>query len=276
MPIPVATLLLAACVAETDIGEPLGADVSALAMSNALIPNALIPNALIPNALIPNALIPNALIPNALDPASIAALQDPGQRGELSRQFLRYVVSCALDATQAFSFSWTDAGGVVHNETYSGALGIAPSWATQPLTDLMSQRLVSGCLAARTNYFGTSVTISMRSLQSPVRKLVAPGEIAAYPNIEGAFWGNLFTATPSVRACYHAAGVATARAALRDCAAGHLDGAGSVVSCGPIVLAGACDPLCPNIDPSGGYYITCSDPPGSNGATTYVITTALP
>ncbi|AUX47365.1 uncharacterized protein SOCE26_088840 [Sorangium cellulosum] len=30
-PIPVAALSLAACVAETDIGEPLSADVSALA-----------------------------------------------------------------------------------------------------------------------------------------------------------------------------------------------------------------------------------------------------
>ncbi|WP_159397863.1 hypothetical protein [Sorangium cellulosum] len=243
---------------------------------NALIPNALIPNALIPNALIPNALIPNALIPNALDPASLGAIRDPGQLGEVSRQFLRYAVGCALGATQVFSFSWTDAGGVVHGEVYPGVLGIAPSWATQPLNDVTKQRLVSGCIASRANYFGVNVVISLRSPQNPLRRLVPEAEVAAYPVIEGAFWGNLFTASPSIRACYHAAGVATARAALRECAVGHLDAAGGVVPCGPIALAGACDVPCPNIDRSGRYYTGCSDPSGSGNVMQEVITTALP
>ncbi|WP_437673652.1 hypothetical protein [Sorangium sp. So ce131] len=243
---------------------------------NALIPNALIPNALIPNALIPNALIPNALTSAALDPASLEALRDPGQRGELSRKFLKYVVSCALDATQAFSFSWTDAGGVVRHEVYAGVLGIEPSWAAQPLGDVTKQRLVSGCIAGRANYFGVNVVISMRSPQNPLRRLVPEAEVAAYPNIEGAFWGNLFTATPSIRACYHAAGATTSRAARRECATGHLDDAGGVVPCGPIVLAGACDVPCPNIDRSGRYYTGCSDPSVRGGVMQEVITTALP
>jgi hypothetical protein len=256
--------------------EVLGAAADALETGNAMIPNAIIPNAIIPNAIIPNAIIPNALSAGGLDAASLAALQDPGQRGDLSRMFLKYLVGCALDATQSFSFSWTDALGAVHAEAYPGILGIAPSWATQPLTDGTKQRLVTGCLAGRTNYFGTPVTISMRAPQNPLKKNVSDSEAAAFPNVEGAFWGNLFSSSPYLYACYNTANAATARADARVCATGYLDSSGQVLPCGPIALAGPCDAVCPNLGMSGRAYTSCSDPPGSGATTTVVITTALP
>src|SRR4051812_13215695 len=148
-------------------GEDLGTAESALEADNALTPNALTPNALTPNALTPNALTPNALTPNALSSSALSAIQDPGLAGTLSRQHLKYTVSCALDASQSFSFSWTDSSNVVHNETYPGSLGLWTQWETQPL-NTMGQQLISACLAARTNYYSTPVTISSRG---PVKAL---------------------------------------------------------------------------------------------------------
>ncbi|XXX77713.1 hypothetical protein WMF30_02910 [Sorangium sp. So ce134] len=271
---------LAACATEPLDGGAeamLTSDARPLVTENALVPNALVPNALVPNALVPNALVPNALVPNALSPASLAAIQDAGERGALSRMFLRYVVGCALDSSQSFSFSWVDSAGVTHNETYAGILGIASTWATQPLADNVKQRLVSGCVAGRVNYSGTNVVISMRSLESPLKTLVGSSELAAYPHAEGAFWGNLFISSPYMNACYDAGNEAIARAASRYCATGYIDGSGRVLPCGPIVLQGSCSAWCKELNGAGQFHSDCVDRPGQSNTTTKgVITTALP
>lgn len=272
----VAAVSLAGCVVEPAGDDPVGVAETALVTENALAPNAIIPNAIIPNAIIPNAIIPNALAPGAMDPSSLAALQDPSAVGDLSRMFIKYVVGCALSPTQSFTISWTDSSGVVNQEIYQGVVGIAPSWETQALTDGTKQRLISGCLAGRTNYFGTSVTVSMRAPQNPLKKAVPTSEMDAYPNVEGAFWGNLFTSSPYLNACSTTANVETSRAALRVCATGALGSGGELLPCGPIALAGACETVCPNLGGGGKFYTSCADPPGSGSTTTVVITTALP
>ena len=224
-----------------------------------------------------NALVPNALVPNALSPGSLAAIELDSMAGVLSRRFLRYVVSCAFDGAQSFSFSWTDSTGVVHQEHYEGKLGIAPEWATGPLTDETRQRLVSGCVAARVNWYGVSVTISVRSLHEPLRTYASSPEVAAYPNVEGAFWGNLFVQAPYLSACYEENAVAVSRAAYRDCAAGHIEG-DSVVPCGMIALTGPCSSSCSKLTAGGRYHSVCVDHPGVTGSghTAAVVTTALP
>jgi hypothetical protein len=261
------------CVVDPEDAR-LGAASLALEIDNAIVPNAIVPNAIVPNAIVPNAIVPNALDPGALDTASLAAITDPGQAGALSRMFIQYTVGCALSPTQSFSFSWTDAAGVVHQETYWGILGIVPSWATQPLTDGTRQQLVSGCLAGRTNYFGVHVELSMRSPQAPLKNTQA-SELAAYPNVEGAFWGNLFTSTPYLYSCFDTANVANSRAAMRDCATGYLDADGQVLPCGPITLAGPCETVCPNLGGGGKFYTSCTNPLDGT-STNVVITTALP
>src|SRR5262245_29110617 len=67
---------------------------SAVTTDNALAANALAANALAANALAANALAANALAANALAANALAAnaLRDP-----LAREFLKYVVSCALE-----------------------------------------------------------------------------------------------------------------------------------------------------------------------------------
>ncbi|WP_437810020.1 hypothetical protein [Sorangium sp. So ce1078] len=251
-------------------GEAANLDSSADALVSG---NALSYNALSYNALSYNALSYNALSYNALSPAAASALQDPGEGGDLFRTLVKYTVSCALDASQAFSFSWTDAAGTTHNEVYHGELGLADTWGDGPL-GAGGKQVVSACLAARTNRYGVSVVISMRSHQDPLRHEVGREERDAYPHVEGAFWGDLFAETPYLRACYNEGSVETSRAAHRDCAAGSADGSGGVEPCGMIEIVGSCQDLCSKLHPPGQYYKDCQDP--DSGKTRYVITTALP
>ncbi len=240
---------------------------------NAMSPNAMSPNAMSPNALAPSALSATALSPAALSPAALQAILDPGSAGALSRELLRYAVGCAFDQTQTFSFTWIDEGLNLHHETYSGLLGIATAWAKGPL-DLKGQELVSACLAARTNWYGAPVVISMRSSHDPLKTMVQSPEIAAYPDVEGGFWGNLFAASPYARACYSQSTVSNSRSHLRDCAAGHLNPDQTISTCGMIDIVGACETMCTGLNGGGQYYPDCTDP--VYGSISRMVTTALP
>ncbi|WP_165373457.1 hypothetical protein [Sorangium cellulosum] len=253
---------------DADVGaEDLGSGAGALVSMNALSFNALSFNALSFNAL-----SFNALSFNALESEATSALQDPGEGGDLFRTLVRYTVSCALTGTQSFSFSWTDGAGTTHEEVYPGQLGLAAAWGEGAL-DAVGKQMVSACLAARTNRYGVSVVISMRSHEKPLRHDVAEDELDAYAHVEGAFWGNLFAETPCLRACYHEPSVPVARSAQRDCAAGQLDGAGGIEDCGMIEIVGSCQDLCGGLHPPGQYYKDCDDP--DSGRTRNVVTTAL-
>ncbi|WP_437928553.1 hypothetical protein WMF37_04680 [Sorangium sp. So ce291] len=242
---------------------------------NGILPNALTVNALTVNALTVNALTVNALTVNALNTNALASLKNPEPNGFLSREFMRYLVGCALRPDQAFSFSWTDSAGVVHPEVYRGELGIAHWWATGAIpNDTYIQRQITACIAARTNWYGVHVTLSLRSAESSSTGS-SPAERAAYTVKEGAFWGNLFASTPYVRSCYSPAGVARARQLQRDCAAGHVSvdpvtGATTTQQCGPMTIVGSCDTLCNRVDSTGGFYAGCLENPA--GASPWVRT----
>lgn len=237
-----------------DDAEPVGEVTEALVMDNALNPNALNPNALNPNALNPNALNPNALNPNALSSAAMSALQAPDAGGDLSRQLMRYVVSCALDSTQSFSFTWTDSSSVSHPTTYPGLLGVAPSWISAPL-GTAAQQWVSACLASRVNWYEIPVTLSSRGGLGALG--LGLGEIAAFPTEDGAFWGNLFTSSPAVFACNNPSAASHARSLLRDCAVGHLDAQGVPQECGMIHIVGSCATYCQGLDAIGIFHARC-------------------
>ncbi|WP_272421831.1 hypothetical protein [Polyangium jinanense] len=262
---------LGGCTAEVGPEE----DAVGVAEGEIVKTNALNVNALNVNALNVNALNVNALNVNALDPDSLSAIRNPGANGDLAREFVKYAVSCALNAGQTFEFSWTDAQGVEHPEVYVGALGLSPDWHTGPL-DLTGQRMVSACLAGLTNYYGTHVTISMRAPEVPL-KVIDPAELTNYPNIEGAFWGNLWGDTSYVHACYNADTIANSRAHSRDCAAGHLNPDNSIDECGLIDIVGPCSEVCEPVNGETGAYPSCIVHPGQDPTMTeHIITTALP
>jgi hypothetical protein len=251
--------------------EDTSRNMTTIVAENALDPNGLNPNGLNPNGLNPNGLAPKALSPKALDPKALSAIQDSGTIGALSRMLLKYVVGCALTSSQSFDFSWTDGKGVVHDETYEGLVGIAPGWATGPL-DLNRQQMVSACLAARTNYYGVHVIISMRSPHDPLRTAAGSPELSTYHEIEGGFWGNLFAPEPYLRACYTESDVANSRSWQRDCAVGHLNADGTTSPCGMIQIVGPCESSCKPLT-TGQYYPECNDPEW--GKTSNMVTTAL-
>src|SRR4051795_3658836 len=93
---------------------------AAIMAENALTANALTANALTANALTANALTANALTANAL---TANALTANGLRDPLGREFLKYVVSCALDEDDSVSFR-VDGTKYV----FPGSLGLAPDW----------------------------------------------------------------------------------------------------------------------------------------------------
>ena len=246
-------------------------DESALgsALSASIAPNSIAPNSIAPNSISPGMLGGAALAMGSLDASVMSAIQDPSASGASARLLLRYTVGCALDTTQSMSFTWVDADNVSHDETYSGVLGLAPDWASGPLA-ADGQTWVSACLIARVNYFGVTVNVSLRG---PMAGLDASeSELAAYTKEEGAFWGNLFTTTPTAYACHNVPDTDHSRAAYRVCATGYVDSSGAMQSCGIIERLGSCSSTCGQLD-SAGYYASCSD--GAGPSSSSVVTVFL-
>ncbi|MFT3766928.1 MAG: hypothetical protein QM820_15630 [Minicystis sp.] len=208
----------------------------------------------------------NALRPSALSSDALAAIQDPGSNGDLSRELLKYAVSCALGSSQAFEFSWVDVNNNTHNESYAGLLGLAPDWASGAL-DSDGQRWISACLISRVNYFGISVMLSSRGALSALG--TSADERNAFTMLEGAFWGNVFTSTPTAYACHYTTNEAHSRAADRVCAAGYIDGSGTVQSCSIIQRLGSCATACGSLT-NGQYYSSCSSDAGQSFSTAVI------
>jgi hypothetical protein len=222
--------------------EGVGVAAEDVVYVNGLDPNALHASTLYANALTPAALSPTALDPAALSPSASSAIQDPGSAGALSRALLQETVSCAFTPSQSFSFSWTDSQGVGHDEAYPGLVSLAPSWASQPL-GLTGQQWVSACLASRINGEGATVSLSARGQNEALA--CSRSELSDYPTREAAFFGNLFTTTPTVYACYDAVSTVLSDLAKRVCSQTDLltldlNDLPASFSCGAIDVLGPC------------------------------------
>jgi uncharacterized protein YjbI with pentapeptide repeats len=161
---------------------------------------------------------------------------------ERLKTVFKYAAECALRSDQTMTA--TDWNG--NTLVWQGALGLADWWHSAPLSPAPApkaaatgEELVSACLMARTNAFGKSVSVSLRA-----RPELAPSatEAAQYARHEGAFMGNLFSATPTAKACSNAggnwlwdAGTGAAMTGGRQCADG--------TTCG-FEYVGACTSVC--------------------------------
>jgi len=232
------------------------------------------------NALLPEALTAGgdlAKAPLSLDvmsPETREAIKEPSERGRLARMFLKYAVGCALEPGHGVSFSWNDLHGDVHNESYEGLAGLAPSWESAPL-DEAGQQWVTACLGARTNRYGHEVEISMRG-SADALAATDDAEIHEFMYEEGAFWGNLFASVPYLRTCHDPENVGRARRTERDCAAGLASD--ERADCGIMEIMGSCAEQCASLG-EGLYETGCpaleSGVP-SGEKTEYVITVFLP
>ena len=111
---------------------------------------------------------------------------------ESGRQFLSYLINCALLPTQG---AYAVIDGERHD--FPGGMGLAPDWLDRPLTET-EQRWVSAGILALTNFFGEHVQISMRNPHSGFTSLdVSREEAGEYTLYEGDFFGNILI-DPSV------------------------------------------------------------------------------
>jgi hypothetical protein len=251
--IPAVLQFLAGCVVEQSDPEDVGVAESAVLTTNTLTTNTLTTNTLTTNTLTTNTLTTNTLTTNGLGSQVVTALQDTTPVGAANRTVFHYLVTCALDPTQSVTYTWSD-GESTNTVTEVGQIGLAPQWATGPLRS-WGQQLVSACVASRINYFGVTVPISVRN--EVLAPTTSSAELADYPFVEGAFWGNLFTSTPSLSSCYDPANVENSRSDQRECATGFLDANGQIDPCGLITLTGSCADECAWFDPVGQFYVGC-------------------
>jgi hypothetical protein len=105
------------------------------------------------------------------------------------------------------------------------------------------------------NWYGTPVMLSSRASHGALDS-TSWDETTAFPELEGAFWGNLFSDSPYAHACYDHQTRAHSREKSRDCAAGHVIGQ-SIVECGIIKIEGSCKNRCGSLKSSGGYFASC-------------------
>ncbi|MBA3463423.1 MAG: hypothetical protein H0T46_25940 [Deltaproteobacteria bacterium] len=218
--------LLGACA-----GEPtFGSTESHVESSNRLAVNRLAVNRLAVNRLAVNRLAVNRLAVNGMAIASADVEALAAEEGGL--ELLSYMVSCALPEGASLA---------VAGEELRGSLGVAPSWLDAGL-DVSGQRWLTACLLARVNYFGIEVRLSMRGANDALTTTAE--ERAAYPVLEGAFWGNLFGETADKTSCissYKATAPQVGSLPLRECTV--TDAATGRTRC-DYTPAGTCEDIC--------------------------------
>jgi hypothetical protein len=229
---------------------------AAVVADNALTANALTANALTANALTANALTANALTANAL---TANALTANGLRDPLGREFLKYVVSCALNDDDDVSFK---VDGVKYS--FPGSLGLAPQWGKKNGScDGSCQRWVSACVLARVDAAGIKREISIRG---PNWALLPDwNELRGYPVREATYFGNVFIKGQPRFLC------------LAPGQSGDERVCGSSLADCPMTVVGSCDDACVN-EGLFGAFMNCSDAGRARRGNTYneSITVFLP
>jgi hypothetical protein len=154
----------------------------------------------------------------------------------------KYIVGCALPANAVVDVVNTD--GTVYS--YDGQLGLAPAWGTDGGTcDATCQADVSACIVARINAAGHVVPLSIRG----DGLATDAGELAQYTNIDGVYYGNIFSSPMILEACLPP-GVT---AITRTCGTNDPCGVSVVGAC-----ADRCDPVA-----ADGSYPNCRDAGGT-------------
>ena len=234
--VALASLTLPACTGATgEVEEQADTAEEQDVTSNALSFNALSFNALSFNALSFNALSFNGLQSDALLRES---LKDPN-----ARQVLKYVVSCALPASESISVT------VQGTEfDFPGGLGLAPEWG-EPHGSCGSscQHWVSACVISRLDFLGKRTEISLRGDNDALD--TSRAERGTFTAREATYYGDIFVEPQRLFACLSPGKTEIPRVC-----------GPSIRGCGVDVL-GSCDKLCgqPRLD---GSFPDCRVPGG--------------
>jgi len=203
-----AALVLTACVVESSETENntqlesayKGSDNGENGLPTSLLKGALRVS-LLKNQTIVGALLNSPLKSTTLKPAVKNAIcQAPGTTVasiDWDKVFngitLKYIVQCALQSGQALDFACAS-GAKVH---FDGVAGVAPNWANNKCATGGCQEKVSACVISMSNFKGEHVANDIAGVNGLNK--VDPGNDDPR---EGAYWGNIFLATPEIRGCY--------------------------------------------------------------------------
>jgi hypothetical protein len=116
-------------------------------------------------------------------------------QSEPGRELLKYLVNCALGEGVSIFFD-------VEGQTfeYPGKLGLVPQWSRRALT-LDEEQVISACILARTNFYGKTVKLSMRS-DTMTALQTDDVERREFPLFEAGFFGNIFKNEPEYFVCF--------------------------------------------------------------------------
>ncbi|MCY1047752.1 hypothetical protein OV208_41025 [Corallococcus sp. bb12-1] len=232
--------------------EPAPPDPAGTVEQAALSYNSLSYNGLSFNGLSFNGLSFNGLSFNGLASAEFAAWfeEDP----VLADEVMHYVIRCAVPEGEARTF--TD-GRTEARHTWTGSLGLAPTWAGGKPATVAEQQLISACLAAHANPFGVSVPISVQGRNGAgVTIPSTPAELAEFSRPESCFFGNLFKGE-GVYAGSQNPPLDGTQSTTRACAV--VDGSGMPRrNCAPLVYVGSCAASCTPDGTSGLSFLNCA------------------
>jgi hypothetical protein len=212
--------------------------------------NGLSANGLSANGLSANGLSANGLSANGLSASAFSVwfAQDP----TLADMVMRYVVRCAVPSGETRTY--TDITG--QSYTWSGGLGLAPSFAEGAAPSRAEQQVITACLMAHVNRYGLSISISVLGKDARGRNIsFTNSELSTYAVREACFFGNLFTQEGLFFGVDRP--VTNEAQYLTRACAGMEDASGNpTTSCAPLTYVGACTQSC-TLDHKGPFYKGC-------------------
>jgi len=145
----------------------------------------------------------NGMLPSKIHATSIGlakldatAVSNSGLINTASgRELLSYIVSCAYQPTQTVTGTMTISPYTQY--TFTGQVGLSPLWFKGALS-ASDRRWVSACVLARSNYYGTTVNISLQGNHAAL----AIDFDQDYGIDEGGFFGDILSGgTSQMGAC---------------------------------------------------------------------------
>lgn len=233
--------------------EPGAEDTPGAARAEVQTDNGLSTNGLSTNGLSTNGLSTNGLSTNGLSTNGFSTWfsQDPA----LSDKVMEYVVRCAVPAGQTRSYT-NPVTKVKY--TWTGVLGLAPSWSSGSAATTLEQEVVSSCLAAHANKYGIHLPISVLG-QSAAGTAIpyTSSELTTFSEQEACFFGNLFDGS-GVFAANDQGYLNPKESTARGCG---LSSSSNSSECLPIIHVGNCRSLCEQAYADGSkqpYYASCT------------------
>lgn len=165
------------------VSEEIGVDEVALSSSNRLSMNRLKAGSL--------DVVKLSTAPLSADGVMLASTKL--LKTKQGRDVLTYLIRCALAPGQKVGGVWK---GKVYS--WSGLVGVAPLWLTQPLSP-SGRRWMTACLLAHVNAYDKEVQISLRG-NHPALTTTA-SEVTQFMVEEMSFYGDLFAKDEGMFAC---------------------------------------------------------------------------